>query len=355
MNKRFSYNKGEWSEFYAFIKLLAERKIYAADENVNRVEDVYFPIIKIIRKEDDDFNEYLTGETVKIFVNDNLVEEILDEDLDEKSIFLFEKIFSGDAGKKGAFEIPDIESFMNKMRIKKIKALVKDKEDITMQVHDVYTGFSPTVGFSVKSDIGSPPTLLNAGKNTRIRYKITGLTDDDAEEINSIDKTIAREYMKVRIGKLFERSSEILFDGFSDRTFEDNLILIDSFLPEIYAQMILLHYRFLDDGLSDCETITEILEAINPLNYHRADIYKYKFKKMITAAALGMTPGKPWDGIDSATGGYIIIKKTATYYATIFTTAIILSSICLKIRNLTDRLLQDTITDIYTLTMEINI
>ena len=30
-------NKGEWSELYAFIKLLKEGRIYAADENVNRL------------------------------------------------------------------------------------------------------------------------------------------------------------------------------------------------------------------------------------------------------------------------------------------------------------------------------
>ena len=30
-------NKGEWSEAYAFIKLLGEGKVYAADENLKRM------------------------------------------------------------------------------------------------------------------------------------------------------------------------------------------------------------------------------------------------------------------------------------------------------------------------------
>ena len=44
------YNKGEWSELYAFSRLLKEVKMYAADENVNMIEDEYFPILKILRE-----------------------------------------------------------------------------------------------------------------------------------------------------------------------------------------------------------------------------------------------------------------------------------------------------------------
>jgi len=32
-------NKGEWSEVYVFLKLLAEGKLYAADKDLNRMAD----------------------------------------------------------------------------------------------------------------------------------------------------------------------------------------------------------------------------------------------------------------------------------------------------------------------------
>jgi len=38
-------NKGEWSEFYAFVKLLAEGRFHAADENLNRI---YYPVLRIM-------------------------------------------------------------------------------------------------------------------------------------------------------------------------------------------------------------------------------------------------------------------------------------------------------------------
>ena len=44
-------NKGEWSEVYVLLRLLADGKIYAADSELNKLEDIYFPIIKIIREE----------------------------------------------------------------------------------------------------------------------------------------------------------------------------------------------------------------------------------------------------------------------------------------------------------------
>lgn len=45
------YNKGEWSEVYAFIKLLGDGKIYAADKSMNKKVDEYYPILKMIRDE----------------------------------------------------------------------------------------------------------------------------------------------------------------------------------------------------------------------------------------------------------------------------------------------------------------
>lgn len=44
-------NKGEWSEIYTFFKLLSDGKLYGADGNLNKKEDIFYDIIKIIRNE----------------------------------------------------------------------------------------------------------------------------------------------------------------------------------------------------------------------------------------------------------------------------------------------------------------
>lgn len=310
MKEKSSFNKGEWSELYAFIRLLKEGKIYAADEYVNRIENVYFPIIKIIREEiENEILDYKTGDIVGIYKNNELIDEIPVNEIAENSEVLFEKIFEGGRNESGAFEIPEIKDFLDKMKIQKVKASSLEKVDMTMQIHDINTGYSPVAGFSVKSDVGSPPTLLNAGKNTRIRFKVNGISKEEMQEINVIDKTVEREYMKSRMGKLFELADSVEFDKVLDETFNENMIMIDSLLPEIFAEMVLMHYRTISESIYDCEMLIQMLAEVNPMKYNRTKNYRYKFKKMITASALGMTPGKEWNGFDTATGGYIIIKK----------------------------------------------
>ncbi len=44
-------NKGEWSEIYVLLKLLAEGRLYAANENLEKIETIFYPIIKILRDE----------------------------------------------------------------------------------------------------------------------------------------------------------------------------------------------------------------------------------------------------------------------------------------------------------------
>lgn len=44
-------NIGEWSELYTLFKLLADGKLYAADADTNKIPDIYYDIIKVLRKE----------------------------------------------------------------------------------------------------------------------------------------------------------------------------------------------------------------------------------------------------------------------------------------------------------------
>ena len=304
-------NKGEWSELYAFIRLLKEGKIYAADESVNKIDNIFFPILRMLRKENEDqCFDYVTGPIIRICRNGKEVNTVSVEKIKKNADILFAKIFSGtESGEKGAFEIPELSDFLSDMNISKVKAPSVDKVDITMQVHDIKTGYEPVLGFSVKSDVGSPPTLLNSGMNTRFRYEIHGITDSDMNAINAIDKSVTREYMKERMSELFNRASSVEYHSMLDQTYEDNLFLIDSMLPQIYANFILLHFKTMNFKHMDCRNTCSVLDQINPLNHRKKNIYTYKIKKLLCASALGMTPGKEWNGVEAATGGYLIVKR----------------------------------------------
>ena len=60
-------NKGEWSEIYVLLKLLGDKNLYAGDAALNKIESLFYPIIKIIRNESGGNFEYkIEGDIVLI-------------------------------------------------------------------------------------------------------------------------------------------------------------------------------------------------------------------------------------------------------------------------------------------------
>ena len=57
-NKEIKGNIGEWSEIYTLLKLLGEGKVYAGDENLEKIKDLVYPIIMIIRNEEEGVLDY---------------------------------------------------------------------------------------------------------------------------------------------------------------------------------------------------------------------------------------------------------------------------------------------------------
>lgn len=305
-------NKGEWSEMYVFLKLLAEGKIHAADEELKKLKDIYFPIIKIIREENKgEINEYHVGEEIKIYLNGKEVDSLPSELFEKEANDLISSINKID-GKKAAFSVKKAEKFMEKINCYKLKAPSQEKADITIKIIDINTGFSPTVGFSIKSDLGQAPTLLNAGKTTNFTYNIIGLQEKNIEIINSMLNSKNSKDIKGRALKIENCGGVLEFNSMDNETFKDNLILIDSCMDKIIAQTLLYYYR---DGLIECKDLVKKLEEENPLNYGNINAYSYKFKKFLTSVALGMKPATKWDGMDEANGGYIIVTKKGNVLA----------------------------------------
>lgn len=187
-----SGNKGEWSEIYTLFKLLGDGKVYAGDANMNKME-LYYPIINVIREES---KRYVYSPDVK----QNVV--IIDEDGNEfakismdrfieESEKLLKRIKAAD---ERAFKILSTQEFMKEVGCTKLKAPSKDKADIHIVIHDLRTGMRPLLGFSIKSQLGSASTLLNAGTPTNITYKVTGyeLSDEEITEINAIKSHVDR-------------------------------------------------------------------------------------------------------------------------------------------------------------------
>lgn len=302
MQMKITGNKGEWSEFYAFVKLLSTGKLYAADAEVNRMDDIFFPILKILRTEDAEMDmEYVISSEdgfVEVHWHADVIRKLSQSALIRMAAYLYRSIL---AGTNRAFEIDDSDKIMHELACSKIAAPSTDKTDITMQLHDIHTGYDPICGFSIKSELGSPPTLLNASGATNFVFEVIGLNDSQAETINTINTDTK---IIDRIKKIYEYGS-LEYCRTKNNNFAGNLMLIDTYMDDIIAALLLDYYQ---NNAQDCKSLIERLENRNPLGYPRKGMYEYKFKKFLCSVALGMMPSKIWDGHDEANGGYVIVK-----------------------------------------------
>lgn len=297
-------NKGEWSEVYAFLKLLGEKKVYAGDGELNKIENLFYPILKILRDERINQYEYTLEDDVVIISEKGteLLRKSVADFLNHANILL-DIIRSS----KGAFNAPAIELFMSEIYCHKIKASSLEKKDITIVIHDLRTGMSPLLGFSIKSQLGNNSSLLNAGKTTNFTFAVTG-HDFSNEEIDTINSINTHAKIRDRISEIKRLGGKFKFKAMDDAICRNNLILIDSCLPQIIAE-ILLESNL--GGTKNLKEITDIITLQNPLNYdttYHHQFYEHKVKNFLVATALGMVPHTPWNGKFQANGGYLVVK-----------------------------------------------
>ena len=305
-------NVGEWSEVYVLLRLLATGRLDAADENLNKLKEVFFPIFKIIRNESKtSHSEFLIdseSQIVKVYLNDELIQELPSDIFDEQADLLLEKMKI--KHKNPTFCIQETEAFMNMLGCFKLAAPSTDKSDITLHIHDVTTGYNPLVGFSIKSELGHPPTLLNASNATTFVFTIGSYAYPSLYDVNEqYDYTKSGKKklsVRGRLNTITDHGGTLIFHKIASDIFRDNLILIDSRMDEILAHSLLYYYG---EGISSVREIVDRLKEDNPLEFGNPYAYEYKFRKFLAAVALGMKPKTVWNGQDEATGGYIIVTK----------------------------------------------
>jgi len=299
-------NKGEWSEIYALLKLIGDKQLHLGDKDIERLEGLVYPILRVIRQESTGQFQYSINDEIVVIYGGEKVLKIPISTFKEKAAILLSEIQNN---KNRTFSLPDLESFMTSINCLSLKANSTTKTDITIVVHDQRTSQQPILGFSIKSQLGSPSTLLNAGKTTNFIYEVLNFkaTPKEMNRINSID---SRSKIIDRITAIKKAGGKFSFFSTEKSIFSNNLILIDSKLPEILSHLIFDFYT------SKCSKTVELVKSIvqtNPLNFDETDehrFYEYKLKRFLTDVALGMMPSKVWSGEYDATGGYLVVKES---------------------------------------------
>ena len=177
-----SHNIGDWSEFYTLLRILASRKIYIADENLNKIEDSYVLVNRVLRDENSNVQkrryhmDYVFAENgimrvVEAYKDNSLCRIKTMEEMSSEADSLLNALTAKD---ENGFACG--EKFLNDLELVRLAASSSEVTDIRVEVIDTVTSRKQQMGFSIKSFLGGAPTLLNASEATNFIYRINGLT-----------------------------------------------------------------------------------------------------------------------------------------------------------------------------------
>ncbi len=307
-------NKGEWSELYVLVTLLAEGILFQSDMELNKDYNNIYEIIKAYKSEVNYTLEFEREEDVKLFKIENKEKHYILSfslaDLKEYS----SKLFLGIKGGKGSsFSIIEVDDFLSSALISKIKADSSTKADIKLKIYDHRLAKETDFGFSIKSLLGGDSTLFNTGAGNNFIYEVENKLKTSVTEFNKLTYKTPNRQSKItyRLLELQNQGCELKFNSIQSKQLWKNLDLIEGHIAQIIA--VSLYYRWIY-GESSIKRICELLEENDPLNFYKGEkseqkFYNLKLKKFLAECAMGMTSEKPWHGQYDSFGGVIIAKE----------------------------------------------
>jgi hypothetical protein len=293
-------NRGEWSELFVLVNLLSSGELnYGSSEN--DLTHKAFPVISVNRKIAGIDHEFrIANGTIEIVVDKNqkIATKITQEYLAGQSKILLEQIKDG---KGRAFVVSSANEIMSKLGIEKATG-IKGKDDLRVTIYDPRTKQQNSQGFSIKSFLGSNPSILNASRVTNIEFTVRGrLSDSKITELNKLGPVSL-------VSNLLSSGHDLTLSNI-DKRFAENLEMIDSEMVSLVGEIVIASYEGNGRTMPD---IVRQLTFKNPLKYSSRNSesrYTHKIKDLLEAVALGMRPSEPWSGEMEAEGGNLIVAS----------------------------------------------
>lgn len=296
-------NKGEWSELYAIFYLLVNKKLNIVDHHLNPISNNIFSVKSIIKQKNSLIKFDIEKDRIVLRLAKNKIKLIKIDEIIHLKKLLLQNIINESNG-LGSFEIADLNQYLSKYRFfTKFKAHSNIKEDIWLLNLDIDRNLEIELGYSIKSQLGNPSTILNASKHTNIRYIVYGLTNDQINEVNSIN---TKTKLKDRLARIYKLGGKISFNQIESDTFDKNLKMVDMLLPKVLAEVLLKSYLI---GIKDLRKLFKLSSI-----YDNQDLADKKLADFLMAISFGMFPSKLWNGKYTANGGLIIVAKNSEVY-----------------------------------------
>jgi DNA (cytosine-5)-methyltransferase 1 len=283
-------NKGEISETYALLKIIHQKVLQYGDTQGLATNDS-IRVLKIKNK-----NKSITINDISIEVvseNGNSTTIQIDDLITQQEL---DDIVVSIQQQSGTFNNSRIDAAIRTLGEIKTKSTSKEKADITLDFHDEIHHINQ--GVSIKSFLGSSPTLLNASSATNFIYEVTGLVASNVDVVNAIS---TRSKIKDRLAKVSEMGGRFQFLACENKTYESNLRKADSAMPEILAGALLAFFkkessnRLIEYSPSDASGIKL-----------SADEVHCRLRDFVKYTIFGIFPNTVWDGEMSANGAILV-------------------------------------------------
>lgn len=155
-------NKGEWSELYTIFYLLSHNRLKIVDRNLKIISDDIFEIKSILAEKKQGLIEFkIENGSIKPIVFNKEKELISAYEIDKFRKEILNSILSSQTNGKGAFNMIEVDDWLKDKGIyQKFKGPSKNKNDISTINLDLIRNETHKLGYSIKSQLGRPSTIL---------------------------------------------------------------------------------------------------------------------------------------------------------------------------------------------------
>jgi hypothetical protein len=304
------FNKGEWSELYSFLYLIENPELKIVDKNFTVLGNNIFKILDLILKNRATY-KIINDEIKKVSSIKNETVYSINNIINKKNILLDKILTQGSSN--GSFNIDEIQSFIDDfLDGKKIKGASKEKADLIATVQDSIKGNNIELSYNIKSNLGANPTLLNASNHTNFIYKISNINDNIMNQTNQIaTRKKGQDGFSTKLLDSYtflnKNGAIIEYQKVQSTTFKNNLELIDTNLPRIISEMLLLSYS---------KNIKNVNQLLSFLITDKASkiYYEKKLGDFANAVTFGMRASETWNGTNEVNGGIISVTNNGNVF-----------------------------------------
>lgn len=291
-----SANRGEWSELYALGYLLVNGGGFAANEFAKLDQSVFYKVLEIVDNPSGGSETVyrLDGSEITVLQNGIGVIRLSKSQIEPRLRSFFDDLKSQSGS--AAFGLQSGEVLLNLLMKTKLSASSAQTNDIHLVLEDFETKIpTPRRGFSVKSEIGNPATIFNAGQTTNLTYRINGQ--------GTPKQFVGISGIKTNLKSLMQDGFSLEFLEYDSPTLHNNLLNIDSSLPKFLAELMLAYYQ------STTTKLKGLCQSTWPQSHPESNLKISKIKKFLSAASMGLRPNTVWSGYPEDFGGLLLVKE----------------------------------------------